>query len=128
MRPGIFFLVVGPSGVGKDTLIDGARAALADDPRWVFATRTITRAADAGGERHDATDDATFAQTEGDGGFLITWSAHGHRYGLPASLADELRAGRCVVANGSRATVAALATRVPRLVVVSITGFSASCA
>lgn len=120
MRPGIFFLVVGPSGVGKDTLIDGARAALADDPRWVFATRTITRVADAGGERHDAMDDATFAETERDGGFLITWAAHGHRYGLPASLADEIRAGRCVVANGSRATVAALAARVPRLVVVSV--------
>ncbi len=121
MRPGIFFLVVGPSGVGKDTLIDGAREALADDPRWVFATRTITRAADAGGERHDAMDDATFAKTERDGGFLITWSAHGHSYGLPASLADEVRAGRWVIANGSRATIAELATRVPRLVVVSVT-------
>ena len=76
MRPGIFFLVVGPSGAGKDTLIDGAREALAGDPRWVFATRTITRAADAGGERHDAMDDATFAETERDGGFLIAWSAH----------------------------------------------------
>ena len=79
MRPGIFFLVVGPSGVGKDTLIDGAREALADDPRWVFATRTITRAADAGGECHAAMDAATFAKTERDGGFLITSSAHGHR-------------------------------------------------
>ena len=121
MRPGIFVLVVGPSGVGKDTLIDGAREALAGDPRWVFATRTITRAADAGGERHAAMDERAFAEAERAGRFLITWAAHGHRYGLPTSLADELRAGRCVLANGSRATVAALAARVPRLVVVSVT-------
>lgn len=121
MRPGILFLVVGPSGVGKDTLIDGARAALADDPRWVFATRTITRAADAGGEIHAAMGDAEFAEAERAGAFLITWGAHGQRYGLPAKLADELRAGRNVIANGSRATVAELAARVPRLAVVHVT-------
>ena len=121
MRPGILFFVVGPSGVGKDTLIDGARSALAADPRWVFATRTITRAADAGGERHLAMSEAEFADAERAGGFLITWSAHGQRYGLPASLADELRAGRNVIANGSRATVAELAARVPRLAVVHVT-------
>ncbi len=120
MRPGIFYLVVGPSGAGKDTLIDGARAALAADPRWVFATRTITRAADAGGERHDAMDEDAFAARERAGGFLIVWSAHGHRYGLPAALADDVRAGRHVIANGSRGTIAALAARVPRLVVIHV--------
>ncbi|GMU73502.1 MAG: phosphonate metabolism protein/1,5-bisphosphokinase (PRPP-forming) PhnN [Burkholderiales bacterium] len=120
MRPGSFFLVVGPSGVGKDTLIDGARAAFAADPSWVFATRTITRPADAGGEVHEAMDDDAFVTAERAGAFLITWSAHGHRYGLRSTLRDELRAGRNVIANGSRATIAELAKRVPRLVVVAV--------
>ncbi|MFS2117876.1 phosphonate metabolism protein/1,5-bisphosphokinase (PRPP-forming) PhnN, partial [Herbaspirillum frisingense] len=48
------------------------------------------------------------------------WQAHGLSYGLPGQLLAELAAGRHVVANGSRATVEALAQRLPSLVVVEI--------
>lgn len=116
---GSFFLVVGPSGAGKDTLIDGARRALADAP-YVFARRVITRAAGAPGEDHQAETPEGFARREQAGEFLITWQAHGLDYGLPASLLDELAHGRHVVANGSRATVEALAARLPGLVVVEV--------
>jgi thymidine phosphorylase len=119
-RPGIFFFVVGPSGVGKDTLIDGARAALGTGGRYVFARRVITRPADAGGEAHEAASAAEFAAREGAGGFLVAWRAHGLRYGLPADLLDDIAAGRHVVANGSRTVVAALSARVPRFALVSV--------
>lgn len=120
MRPGIFFLIVGPSGVGKDTLIDGARRALSSGGRYVFATRVITRAADAGGEQHTAVSEPEFAEMERGSEFLITWSAHGLRYGLPSSLLTELKAGRHVIANGSRGIIGKLSGLVPHLVVVAI--------
>jgi len=121
MAAGTLFLVVGPSGVGKDTLLDGARARLSGDARFLFARRVITRAADAGGEDHEAATPDAFARRKAEGGFLLTWSAHGLDYGLPAELSDALAQGRTVVANGSRATIAELAKLVPQLTVVEIT-------
>ena len=118
MSPGILFFVVGPSGAGKDSLIEGARSI--GEP-FVFARRVITRPAGSAGEDHDELDDATFAEVEQRGGFLVTWSAHDLRYGLRRELLDVLSEGRHVVANGSRAMIADLSMRVLRLVVVEVT-------
>ena len=37
--PGLVVLVVGPSGAGKDALIDGAREALDGHSNYIFPTR-----------------------------------------------------------------------------------------
>jgi len=96
-------LVVGPSGAGKDTLLEAARQALAEDRRFHFARRVITRAVDAGGEAHEAVTEEEFSRRD----FALQWQAHGLRYGIPV---EALEAGRVVVANVSR-TVIAEATR-----------------
>lgn len=119
-RPGIVFFVVGPSGSGKDTLIEGARCALVPSGRFVFARRVITRPEGSPGEDHEAATIEAFEARERAGGFLVAWSAHGLRYGLSADLLRHVDDGRHVVANGSRAMVAALKARVPRLVVVEV--------
>lgn len=99
--------VVGPSGAGKDTLMAGARAALAGDPRFVFARRCITRPAEAGGEEHEPLSEAEFAARP----FMLRWRAHGLGYGIPEGYAREVEAGRVVVANLSRGVLAEAASR-----------------
>ncbi len=111
---GVLVAVVGPSGAGKDTLMDAARAALAGDPRIVFVRRAITRPAEAGGEDHLPMSRDAFTASRDAGGFALWWEAHGLFYGLPREAVDgPLSAGRTLVANLSRGVLAEAASRHP---------------
>ena len=100
----MLILVVGPSGAGKDTLLEAAKRELADDRRFRFARRVITRPADAGGEDHEAVTEAEFVSRD----FALQWQAHGLRYGIPA---NAIAAGCITVANVSRTVIADAARR-----------------
>lgn len=118
---GTFVAVVGPSGVGKDSLIGFARAQLEPRGRVVFVRRVVTRPADGGSEDHASMDENAFVAAEARGEFALSWAAHGLRYGLPVALETDLRAGRAVVANLSRGMIPALLARYPQTLVVSVT-------
>jgi len=117
----VLALVVGPSGAGKDALIARARAALKDDPRFVFVRRVVTRPAVAAIEDHETMDEAAFTVALMRGDFALAWEAHGLRYGIPARIEDDLAAGRVVVVNGSRAAIPAARERYPQSVVFLVT-------
>jgi phosphonate metabolism protein PhnN/1,5-bisphosphokinase (PRPP-forming) len=99
-------LVVGPSGAGKDSLLNAARDAFRGDPRIHFARRVITRPPDPYGENHESVTDAEFAMRD----FALSWSAHGLRYGIPT---EALTVSPVVVANVSRGVIAEAARRSP---------------
>lgn len=99
---GRFIAVVGPSGVGKDSLID---ALCARHPDMLRARRVITRDPEAGGEDYDAVSPALFAARAAGGDFALHWRAHDLQYGIPITVQDSLRAGRDVIANLSRAVL-----------------------
>lgn len=105
MTPAPLILVVGPSGAGKDALMDGARRRLAAEGRFHFARRVVTRPAAAGGEVHDSVTPEEFREAEAAGDFLLSWNAHGLAYGIPRTVETFRRKGVAVVANVSRAVV-----------------------
>ncbi|WP_349370268.1 phosphonate metabolism protein/1,5-bisphosphokinase (PRPP-forming) PhnN [Salinarimonas sp.] len=114
---GALVLVVGPSGVGKDTLIAGARAALADDPRIRFPHRLVTRPVSPH-EAHDTIDEAAFEAGIAEGRFALWWRAHGLGYAIPRAVAEEAARGALCVVNGSRASVAEARARLADIVTV----------
>ena len=120
LGPGKLVLVVGPSGAGKDTLLKLAQAACAEDPSFVFARRVVTREASGSEDNEQMNpDDFRVAQARGD--FAVHWEAHGHAYGLPRSINDDIRAGRTVVANVSRTVVPSLRRAYAHVVVIAVT-------
>ncbi|TKT74660.1 phosphonate metabolism protein/1,5-bisphosphokinase (PRPP-forming) PhnN [Aquamicrobium sp. LC103] len=116
-----FIAVVGPSGAGKDSLIAVARERLAEDDRFVFARRIVTREADPDLEDHDCLDAKGFQAAAEAGRFCVSWQAHGLSYGLPASLLDDYASGRVVIANVSRKALDEIAAGFPALHVVEVT-------
>jgi ribose 1,5-bisphosphokinase len=105
LATGTLFLIVGPSGVGKDTLIEGAKAALAHDDKFVFPARFITRPADAGGEQHSEVSAKDFEFGVSGGHYALSWYAHGLGYGISVSIKAMLESGHHVVVNVSRSVL-----------------------
>lgn len=114
-------LVVGPSGAGKDSLMDGARSRLEAGGRFHFARRVVTRPAGAGGEDHDSVTPGQFERMARAGAFLLSWAAHGLAYGVLRQVEEHRGAGRAVVANVSRAVVDAARRDFPPVGVVVVT-------
>ncbi len=112
-----FAAIVGPSGVGKDSVM----MALADSPDVTLARRVITRPAAAGGEDFDGVSLDDFLVRRDKGDFLLSWQAHGLHYGVPLTVLDDVAAGQTVLVNLSRAVLKTAQDRLPNLQIISLT-------
>lgn len=113
--------VVGPSGVGKDTLMQAAKARA---PEIKLVRRVITRP-HGGGEDFTQVSEARFAAMKAQGAFVLDWQAHGLHYGIPAEVVADLEAGHTALFNGSRAMLAQAVRAFPALRVLHITASDA---
>lgn len=116
---GFWVFICGPSGSGKDSVIDSARQALGEQAGLVFSRRMVTRSVQVGSE-HDAVTPAAFSNLVESGELCWHWHAHGFGYGIARHYADVVEAGGTVVVNGSRAHVNGIVAS-PRVRVVHIT-------
>ena len=114
---GRLIAVVGPSGVGKDSVMAGMARA---EPRLSLVRRVITRPADAGGEDFDGVERATFDRMRDAGAFALWWAAHDLHYGIPASVDVALAADQDCVANLSRGVLTQAQARFAHLHVISL--------
>ncbi|MGP0174668.1 phosphonate metabolism protein/1,5-bisphosphokinase (PRPP-forming) PhnN [Pseudomonas sp. NCHU5208] len=116
MRGRLIYLM-GPSGSGKDSLLQAARAPL-EARGCRFARRVITRSPEAVGEDAVGVTPAEFQRLEGEGAFALSWQANGLAYGIPREIDDWLDAGQDVLINGSRGHLDAARRRYPKLLAI----------
>lgn len=115
---GRLIAVVGPSGAGKDTLLDAVRERRRD---LHIARRVITRPSGAGGEDFEGVNQVEFDRRRDAGAFALHWEAHGLSYGVPVSIDGALVEGRDVLFNGSRAILPHAYELYPNLGVLLVT-------
>ncbi len=86
--PGLLFVVSGPSGAGKDTVVDALRTRM---PRLRYSVSATTRAPRPGerdGESYFFLDRSVFERKAGGGEFLETKEYNGNLYGTPRSFVE----------------------------------------
>ncbi|MBT9268490.1 phosphonate metabolism protein/1,5-bisphosphokinase (PRPP-forming) PhnN [Pseudomonas sp. MG-9] len=111
---GRLIYLMGPSGSGKDSLIEAAREPLRA-LNCEIIRRVITRSAESVGEDAIGVTLEEFDRRQRAGDFALAWQANGLAYGIPSEIDERLSAGRHVLVNGSRANLRQAQERYPTL-------------
>jgi ribose 1,5-bisphosphokinase len=117
---GTLVCVTGPSGAGKDTLIQLAHLRLAAEPGFLFPRRLVTRPLSAF-EDHGTLSPAQFEAGIQNGLFALHWRAHGLGYAIDGAILPAIAAGITVICNVSRDSIAPARAKFAQVKVVFIT-------
>jgi ribose 1,5-bisphosphokinase len=113
--------VVGPSGAGKDSLLNWLRKQLPATSQVHWVRRTITRAPDGGGENHESVNLDEFKKILAHQGFAMHWRANDLHYGIRHEELVPLNRMQWVFVNGSRANLEKASEQYPGMVILHIT-------
>lgn len=116
---GRLIYLMGPSGSGKDSLIEASRLRLQAGGIEV-STRVITRSAEAKGEEAISVSVEEFARLRASGALALDWQANGLAYGIPVQIYLWLAQARHVLVNGSRAYLEQARDRYPDLLAIRL--------
>ncbi|MBU2410374.1 MAG: phosphonate metabolism protein/1,5-bisphosphokinase (PRPP-forming) PhnN [Gammaproteobacteria bacterium] len=117
---GRLFYFIGPSGAGKDSLLNWVKSHAPTPLAVHLARRTITRPLHAGEEDHDSVDARAFALLCEAQAFALDWQANGLRYGVRHDELSPIHRGAWVLVNGSRAYLPEARARFPEMIVVHV--------
>ena len=116
---GIVYVLSGPSGVGKDTVLQGLREFEPDIHYCITATTRQPRPGERHGVNYYFLNEVEFERLRAGGG-LLEWDEHfGHRYGSPcAQVADALARRQDVLACVDVHGAASIRKRIPQAVLI----------
>ncbi|MFW5736643.1 MAG: guanylate kinase [Halanaerobium sp.] len=89
MSKGLLFVLSGPSGVGKNTVLDALFEDFDGVSYSVSATTREKRKGEIEGEDYFFISEAEFKEIEENNGFIESALVHGHYYGTPKKFVDQ---------------------------------------
>lgn len=96
------FFLVGPSGVGKDTILSHFKKNQYSDRQPLVAHRYITRPVRENDENHIELSSTDFNRRKQNGLFLFDWESHDKQYAIGREVRKWRKSGMNVIINGSR--------------------------
>lgn len=99
-RGGCLFMLVGPAGAGKNTVMKAVLELLPDVRQFPTVTTRSKRTGEREGREHFFVSHERFAQMDANGELLERANVHGEMYGMPRRpLEEALAAGEMLVAD-----------------------------
>ena len=120
-EPGRLVLISGPSGAGKNSVLDDLLSLTGPRPRWysVSVTTRTCRSGEVDGRDYRFVDDDTFEELLASGGLLEHAVFTGARYGTPADPIQQQRAaGTDVIALVELSGVRQIKAAIPDAIVI----------
>ncbi len=115
------YYLVGPSGSGKDTLLNHLKLNKYAENQPIVAHRYITRPLRMNDENHIEVTEFDFQRRKEAELFLFDWQSHGNQYAIGKEVKKWVKSGQNVIINGSRQYLTTAREIYPKIIPVWLT-------